>query len=348
MMHSSLFEMNGKIYFTGQDCHYANGDFPVAREQDRARYLGSPIVEYDPQTGNARGLGIPLPGDHALFRITGDGRRNVLYVRRGYGRRHYGPLVWYRLALDEQGNLAGKPQPLPFPEMQHPAEILIGADGAIFGVVPDLRLQETFQQRQRSRQSTADITPTCYVYRADPELHNAERTGTITGTWEIRWAPGQHGRPAAIGIGDEAFYRIDLKTGAVRPTVPRPPIRVLEIGSYVLHDGKMYLMPRVEAHGRIAGRTMAIYSVDMSSGQTLYHGLIVDGQGRRPKDLNRCTFLPDGRIFTTGTVYGLPADRNYMPRYRDSEPYRLDCAALVIDKLPPGKPLQPQADADLR
>jgi hypothetical protein len=54
MMHSSLFEMNGKIYFTGQDSHYANWNFPVAREQDRARYLGSPIVEYDPNTGDHR------------------------------------------------------------------------------------------------------------------------------------------------------------------------------------------------------------------------------------------------------------------------------------------------------
>jgi hypothetical protein len=64
--------------------------------------------------------------------------------------------------------------------------------------------------------------------------------------------------------------------------------------------------------------------------------------------LNRFTFLPDGRIFTTGTVYGLATDRNYMPRYRNSEPYRLDCAAFVISKLPPGKPLESQAKTDAR
>jgi len=72
MMHSSLIEMNGKIYFTGQDCHYAGWNFPCDREAERARYLGSPIVEYDPQTTESRSLGIPLPGDHALFRITGE------------------------------------------------------------------------------------------------------------------------------------------------------------------------------------------------------------------------------------------------------------------------------------
>jgi hypothetical protein len=78
--------------------------------------------------------------------------------------------------------------------------------------------------------------------------------------------------------------------------------------------------------------------VDPRSGKTLYYGLIVDDQGRRPKDLNRFAFLPDGRIFTTGTVYARPGDRHYMPRYRDTEPYRLDCAAWVIEKIPPGRP----------
>ncbi|MHC4401454.1 MAG: Kelch repeat-containing protein [Planctomycetota bacterium] len=348
MMHSSMFEMNGKIYFTGQDCHYANWNFPVQREQDRARYLGSPIVEFDPQTRQARGLGIPLPGDHALFGINGDGQRNALYVRRGYSRRHYGPLIWHRLALDEQGNLSGKPRAFPFPEEQHPEEILIGPNGTVFGVVPDLKLQETFQQKRRARESTDHITPTCYVYRVDPELREAKRIATITGTWDVRWAPWQHGKPSAVGIGDECFYQIDLRTGAVRQTVKRPQIPAIELGPFVLHDGKMYLMPRVEAKDRIAGRTMALYSVDLRSGQTLYYGLIVDNQGRRPKDLNRFTFLPDGRIFATGTVYGLPTDRNYMPRYRDSEPYRLDCAALVIDNLPPGRPFEPEANSGVR
>jgi hypothetical protein len=281
-------------------------------------------------------------GDIAV--LTGDAGQNALYVRRGYSRRHYGPLVWYRLKLDEQGGLAGKPQVFPFPEGQHPAEVLIGAVGTLFGVVPDLELLATFQQKRRARESTDDITPTCYAYRVDPELRKAERTATITGTWDIRWAPWQHGKPVAIGIGDDAFYRIDLKTGVVRRSVKRPEIRALEIGSYVLHDGKMYLMPRVQAENRIAGRTMALYSVDLTSGETLYYGLIVGSQGRRPKDLNRFTFLPDGRIFTSGTVYGSSTDRNYMPRYRNSEAYRLDCAAFVIDKLPPGKPFEPQSD----
>ena len=65
---------------------------------------------------------------------------------------------------------------------------------------------------------------------------------------------------------------------------------------------------------------------------------MVDDAGRRPKDLNYFAFLPDGRIFAAGTVFGLPTDTHYMPRYRDSEPFRLDCAAFLIDALPPGKP----------
>ena len=340
MMHSGMIEMNGKIYFTGQDCHYAGWNFPCEREEDRARYLGSPLVEYDPQTTESRSLGIPLPGDHALFRIKGDPARNTLYVRRGYDRRHYGPLVWYRLALDEQGDLSGKPQKLPFGE--HPAAIHIGPDGSVFGVVPDLKLQETFQQKSRARESTDQITPTCYLYRCDPPLRRAERLTTLTGTWDIRWATGQTGESRAIGMGDDHIYELDLKTGAIRATVKRPDIQVMEMGPGVVRENIMYLMPRVLATDRSARRTTAVYTVDLRSGKTLYHGVIVDNQGRRPKDLNRFIFLPDGRIFVTGTVYGLPSDKNYMPRYRDSEPFRLDCAALMIDELPPGKPVEPQ------
>ena len=340
MMHSGMIEMNGKIYFTGQDCHYAGWNFPCEREQDRARYLGSPIVEYDPQTTESRSLGIPLPGDHALFRIKGDPARNALYVRRGYDRTYYGPLVWYRLALDQQGKLSGKPQKLPFSE--HPAAIHIGPDGSVFGVVPDLKLQETFQQKRRARENTDQITPTCYLYRCDPQLRKAQRLKTLTGTWDIRWATGQTGESRAVGMGDDHIYQLDLKAGAIRATVKRPDIQVMEMGPGVVRENTMYLMPRVLAKDRSARRTTAVYTVDLRSGKTLYHGVIVDNQGRRPKDLNRFVFLPDGRIFVTGTVYGLPSDKNYMPRYRNSEPFRLDCAALVIDKLPPGKPVEPQ------
>ncbi len=340
MMHSGMIEMNGKIYFTGQDCHYAGWNFPCEREEDRARYLGSPIVEYDPQTTKSRSLGIPLPGDHALFRIVGDPARNAIYVRRGYDRRYYGPLVWYRLALDEQGGLSGKPQKLPFGE--HPAAIHIGPDGSVFGVVPDLKLQEAFQQKRRARETTDQVTPTCYLYRCDRQLRKAQRLTTLTGTWDIRWATGQTGESRAIGMGDDHIYELDLKTGAIRATVKRPGIQVMEMGPGVVRENTMYLMPRVLATDRSARRTTAVYTVDLRSGKTLYHGVIVDNKGRRPKDLNRFVFLPDGRIFVTGTVYGLPSDKNYMPRYRNSEPFRLDCAALMIDKLPPGKPVKPQ------
>jgi len=342
MMHSSLFELGGKIYLTGQDPHYGGWNFPCSPGEQPRRFLGSPVVEYDPATGESRSLGIPFPGDRGIFRLGGDSERNALYVRLGYGRRHYGPLEWHRLTLDEEGNIAGKPRRLPFPEQ--PAEIVLGPDGTIFGVVPDLKLRESFQQKRRARESTDDITPTCYLYRVDPELRKAERVATVTGTWDVRWAPWQDGKPTAVGIGDDALYELDLKRGAIRRTVERPSIMVIELGSYNLHNGKMFFMPRVQAEDRIAGRTMALYSVDLRSGKTLYYGLIVGHQGRRPKDLNRFAFLPDGRIFASGTVYAKPGDRHYMPRYRDSEPYRLDCAAFVIERLPPGKPAKLAAD----
>jgi len=100
MMHGNAFEMNGKVYFTGQDPHYGGWDFPVAKREDKPRYPGSPIVEYDLKTQKARALGVPFAGNPGIFRISGDPKRSVLYLRRGYHRGHEWPLAWFAIQLD--------------------------------------------------------------------------------------------------------------------------------------------------------------------------------------------------------------------------------------------------------
>jgi len=140
-------------------------------------------------------------------------------------------------------------------------------------------------------------------------------------------------------VTDREIVRLDLAKGTIEKVADCPKCFRPHEGSILLHDGRLYTIQRISPK-RPASRTAGLYSLDLATGKALFHGLIVDDAGRRPKDLNHFAFLPDGRLFTEGTAYGLPTDRHYMPRYRDSEPYRLDGIGLVIDKLPPGRPIE--------
>ena len=333
MNHSSAFEMNGKVYFTGEDPNYGEWSFPIEPGKAKPTYKGSPILEYDLKTGKARGFGIPIPGDNGLFRITGDPKLNRLYVRRGYAHDYYGPLVWYALQLDATGNLSGEPKKFPFD--LHPHGLLIAADSTIFCAVPEAASWQAFSEKRKKQEKTDGIAPQCEIYRLGADLGKPARVATVPGTWEIHWAPWQHGQPTAIGVGDKAICRLDLKTGAVEK-IAEPPAQFLSGEACVgVHGGKLYRIAWSQPRTR-AGRTSGLYTLGLGTGETRFYGLIVDQAGRRVKDLNHFCILPDGRLFAVGTVYGLPTDRHSMARYRDGEPYRLDCAAFLIDKLPPG------------
>lgn len=336
MVHANAFEMNGKVYFTGQDPHYGGWDFPVARPEDKPSYPGSPIVEFDLKSQKARSLGVPFAGNPGIFRISGDPKRNVLYLRRGYHRGHLWPITWFAIALDAQGNFAGEPQKLPLDE--HPHDLVVAADGTLYGTVPEPKAYKEFLARREARQKTDDIVAQTEVWRIAPDLSKAERVTTLAGGWEITFAPWQNGQAAAVGITEREVVRLDLARGTVERLADCPRVLRTGLGMVCLHKGALYAFRWVHPKGA-GSRTSGLYSFDLATGKALYHGVVVDEAGRRVKDLNHFVFLPDGRLFAEGTAYGLPTDRRYMPRYRDGEPYRLDGVGLVIDTLPPGRPL---------
>ena len=339
MVHSNAFELNGRVYFTGDDPHYGGWDFPVVQPEDKPSYPGSPVVAYDLKTQKARSLGVPFAGNPGIFRISGDPKRNVLYLRRGYHRGYLWPITWFAIPLDAQGNFAGEPKKFPLDE--HPHDLLIAADGTIYGSVPEPKAYKELLARQEKKQKTDDIVPQTDVYRIAADLSKAERIATLAGGWEIAFAPWQDGQPTAIGVTDRDVVRLDLAKGTIEKVADCPKCFRPGQGMTLLREGTLYTIRWVQSKGP-GSRTSGLYSLDLATGKALYHGVIVDDAGRRPKDLNHFTFLPDGRIFAEGTAYGLPTDRHYLPRYRDGEPYRLEGVGLVIDKLPSGVPVSEQ------
>ncbi len=263
MMHGNAFEMNGKVYFTGQDPHYGGWDFPVARPEDKPRYPGSPIVEYDLRTQKARALGVPFAGNPGVFRISGDPKRGVLYLRRGYHRGHEWPLTWFALPLDAQGNLSGEPKRFPLDE--HPHDLLVAADGTVYCSVPEPKSYKDFLARRGQRQKTDDIVPQTDVYRIAPDLTKAERVTTVAGGWEIAFAPWQDGKPVAIGVTDRDVVRLDLAKGTVEKTADCPKVFRAGHGSTLLRDNTLYTIRWVLPKGP-GSRTSGLYSLDLATG----------------------------------------------------------------------------------
>jgi hypothetical protein len=334
--------MNGRVYFTGNDPHYGGWGFCPEPGKAKPKYGGPPLAAYVMKTGRIESHGVPLPGHLGVFEMVGDTERNTLYLRPGFSRGHYGPLEWFALSFDAEGRMIGEPRPVPFPQPL-PGTIIVGTNGTLYGAMPD---GELYAQYHKGGGEKSGVRPRCHVYRCDPDLKGAEKVATVDGVWEIEWFLFQDRQPRALGFSggrfsaEQGFFRIDLTSGAIEKLAPWPK-SLAGAERLLLRNGKVWvsLFQNGKADGKdLRTRTAGIYSIDPTSGDALYYGVLKDDKGRRPKDLNYFQFLPDGRFFAVGTVHCIPGDKNYMPRDRSQEPFGLDCAAFIVDKLPPGKP----------
>ena len=111
------------------------------------------------KTGKIEPHGIPLPGHLGVFEIVGDRERNVPYLRPGLSRGHYGPLEWFALTFDEQGEMVGGPKELPFPPPL-PGTIVVGTDSSLYGCMPD---GERYSQHHKKGRAKSGIKPRCQL-----------------------------------------------------------------------------------------------------------------------------------------------------------------------------------------
>ncbi|MFQ5808723.1 MAG: hypothetical protein ACE5JM_03800, partial [Armatimonadota bacterium] len=331
MMHTEPFEMNGKLYFAGQDPFYGNYTFPGMTEQN-TRHAGSPLLAYDLKTGAFSNLGIPLPEQNSVFFVTGDARRSVLYLRRGYWEH-----IWYSLRIGTDGRPIGTPELLPFE--RHPKLIHVGPDGKLYFAL----------ERPIGDDEATAPPPPCDVYRYDPasgrseviatidaaELHGAEFPVTRQRISNYcTWIDGQHGAREIIGMINSVgmLVGIDTRTGQTRkiclwlPETEAYPIHAL--GGVKAHDGKVYWFRRfTETPFHLSKLLVA----DVTTGAVTRYGTLLDQRGRRVREVTQMAFGTGGEIFCGGMIYGLPSDPYHMGR--GGESYKIDSGLFVVRDL---------------
>lgn len=338
MMHTEPLEMNGRLYFTGQDPFYGNYSFP-GMTPENTTYVGSPVLAYDLKTGAFTNLGVPLPripGQRgSVFGIEGDAARNILYLRPGYESGD-----WYSWPLDAEGQPAGEAKKL---DLIGPPVDVHAFDGALYYPAPA-------QPAVEGVPDPPDAPAPWAVWRYDlatgrnsriaevdaVKLHGAafplKRDGRIRN--EFSWFEGTRHEPAVFGkIGAVGMViRFDARDGSVRkvgmlaPAATEYPVST-PYGK--VHAGRIYFPT-----GRVRG-LLGLTVLDTETGALTEYGPLRDQHGRWVSQITEMGWDKAGRLYGNATVFGAPGDEFFHRRTYGGGPGKVDSVLMAIDRLPP-------------
>ncbi|MCY3020842.1 MAG: hypothetical protein NTW87_17635 [Planctomycetota bacterium] len=360
MIHAAPFEMNGRIYFTGQDPFYGNRGFP-GMTKENTKYAGSPLVACEIKSGAFSSLGIPFqnipaPGEgkvlgaESLFYITGDPKKNVLYLRRTYEEGY-----WYSLKIGADGKPAGPPTPLALPV--HATSVHVTPDGAMY--YPTVK--DTPKDGGAARDAKAPgVRSPGEIHRFDPGTGKDEvvvtfDAETLNGAAfpsdpkaplqvnnKCQWIRGQDGQAEIIGRipAVHMLVRFNTKTGELRKAFvffpDNPAVFPAKLGQLIWtgpcyrHGEKVYWLPRV---GVKNVRMVRLLAADLAAGSLTDCGILVDQNGRHVVECDTGTFGPDGKFYLGGMIQGRPSDPYTIGRAAFG-PGKTDSGFFVIERLP--------------
>ena len=328
MMHDPPFEMNGRLYFTGQDPFYGSYRFPgMCKEYpgmvfSEPNYVGSPVLAYDLKKGEFQRCGTPVervPKEiESLFHITGDPKRSLLFFGFNYGAR-----VWYSQRVGQDGELVGAPRKLELGGKPH--LVHVGPDGNLYYPL----LREVAEDRGEKK--TDGKRPPCDIYRFDPEtgkrevaasfdvvaLHGREFSKKFRGTNNAcGWIKGQYGVAEVVAhVGSAGMLiKVDLNSGGVKKVClwQSEELGPLRGGGEMLRSGDKVYWFNWKPGTKVM--TSQLRVADLKSGQVTEYGRIVDTEGRTVRQVTQAAVGPDGRIYIGGSMFGLPSDQHYCRR----------------------------------
>jgi hypothetical protein len=337
MVHTAPVEMNGRLYWVGQDPFYGQHVFPGMTEQTH-RHQGSPLLACDLATGRFAMLGIPLPGDLSVFGLVADPARDVLFLRRGYWPKDQ---KWYQLPI-EPGGVAGPLTALPWD--RQPETIHVSERSRLYFVVP----------RETPKDAPPDAPAPADVMRFDPVSGEAVRMGeldiralhpealplsprqTLNNEWE--WILGQSAdavKMYAWHRGTTMLAEVDLYSGASRLVchmmADRASFPVQEWGPVIL-SGNRVCWFSTDLTGPFRGTRP--YVADLATGEVRRLGMLRDQRGRWVEDVTMVTVDRLGRVYLGGMALGLPDDPHFNERSLYNLPIKWDTIFAVMDRLP--------------
>jgi hypothetical protein len=325
MMHAVPAEVNGRLYFTGQDPYYGNRTFP-GWTKEKNLYEGSPLVMYDLKEGTFTNLGIPFPDrKEGIFGTVGDSKRNVLYVKFGYDKA-----AWYELGLDGNGKLNGKNRELPLTS----GSVILAQNGLFYEIRFEKGDGKTPVPGQIWSYDPASGEPKKLVEFTAEGLNGSPfelaRKNKPVGNY-AGWLKAI-GDTAYLFFGDAAMVaRFDIQTGKIEKVAqflepeakyPAPLGTAFQAGNQIHY---VY---------RASGRIPALSVLDLSNGTVTRYGQFEDDKGRILREITQFTNAPDGKIYFGGSVTGHPEDGPHWLRTEYAGPYKVVSGFFEISDLP--------------
>ena len=311
MIHTAPQELNGRLYFVGQDPFYGHRNFPGWTAEANV-YAGSPFVMVDMQTGKAENLGVLFPGKN-IFGLMADAKHQCLYAKEGYGVG-----VWYRLRIGDDGRPIGEPEAL---KLTTGRDILVAGDGKLY-FFRSAAVEGTGRAAGDVWQYDPDTEQETVMASFDVEaLHGSGfpgDRGKVTNGG--RWCVGQDGSMTPVfmvpSVGMVLRFDIAAKTlsrcGMLEPEATKYPLDIYT-PTYVI-GAKLYYIVNVARHA------LGLRILDLATGELTDAGPLLDEQGRIIREMTQLALLPDGRLFFGGSAVALPSDTQIMGRLEYDDP----------------------------
>jgi hypothetical protein len=303
MMHGVPIELDGRIYFIGQDPFYGKRRFPAFA--DDTAFAGSCVLALDLRTQTFENLGIPLP-EVSIHGILPAHTRGGLYLRAHY---HDRDAMWSFFNLRTH-----RARPLSLPGMgkfQH-----VGPDGQLYYI-------DSASGELRVFDPTTDRSTTlASISMADfPGVSVRENTRI---SFEAIWTPGRLGQRTGIGLIEDldAVVALDTAAGSLRvvgrllPETVVPREQKLEaFRAWGVSKGRLIALRnrRNSAIGKVPH--VELHTMDLASGDVTVHGLLRDERGRILKESNCLAIAADGDAYIGAWVYAEPGDRHISHRF---------------------------------
>lgn len=306
MMHCFPIEMDGKVYFVGQDPFYGKRRFPTLPAD--VGYGGSTVLAFDLKTKKFNSIGIPIPGG-SLHGILPAYTRGLIYMKDGYHAK-----AWYGYDVATE-----KVRELKVPLVEKSQHI--DAQGRMWMITKDGSVQcyDPGTDTVATLGSVGiDLFPEVkWIVANDRE---GKRPPETLPNYSARFVRATMGKDKAIGMLSwcEGVIELDTKTGSVRgigrlrPNITNFPVDPAA-GAFRAFDGVGGKL--VSLCNKRNPRHVELHIMNLADGKATFHGILSDSTGRHVEESNCMTAGRDGNVYITATVFNNPGDKYFSHRF---------------------------------
>ncbi len=294
MIHLTPVELDGVLYWAGQDPFYGNRKFVSYTAE--TRHQGSPLLAYHLAEKRFEYLGRPL-GTENIFGLLPAPTQKGLYLSQNYNNA-----IWHFYDLETR-----EARRLDLPSMgkhQH-----VDSQGRLVYIDANLGEIMRFDPRGDLLASIGRITEN---HLLDSPPRQEGQGGYFGASFPCLDALGSDLAYACVGAGS-AVVSIDTREGTVTPLGRLLAPEGMEGGFRALtrSQGMLYSV----FHEERGERQVFLCTLDLESGRFINHGPLRDDHDRVVREVNAMAAGRDGEIYLNASVWSREGDRGYSTRF---------------------------------